>query len=444
MTHLLELRGLTVAYRTAEGRLPAVRGVDLVVDAGEVVGIAGESGCGKSTLASTVLRLQPKDAVVEGEVLVSGRDVQTMGWGDLRALRWAEAAIVFQGALHSLNPVRRIETQIAEPIRLHEPGLSAAEVTARVGELLEQVGLPAARSRVYPHQLSGGQRQRVMIAMALACRPQLIVADEPTTALDVMVQAQILDLISGLVKDLGVGLLIISHDLSVLADVCDRVAVMYAGRVVECGSAEQVFTSPAHPYAQALSQAFPRVGDAAARYAPAGLAGDPPDPHDLPPGCSFAPRCARVIDACTDGEPRCSRSAAARRVHSRVGMRPTSEARCWRRAGVGVEFTTRAGTVATALDGVDVAVQPGEILALVGESGSGKTTLARTLVGLQRPTAGEVRFDGRAPVLLGPGAAAAPRRRTDGAAGRRRLAQPAADRLRVRGRGHPAAQARLR
>ena len=303
MSHLLELRGLTVAYRTAEGPLPAVRGVDLVVDAGEVVGIAGESGCGKSTLASTVLRLQPKDAVVEGEVLVAGRNVQTMGWGDLRALRWAEAAIVFQGALHSLNPVRRVETQIAEPIRLHEPGLSAAEVTARVGELLEQVGLPAARSRVYPHQLSGGQRQRVMIAMALACRPELIVADEPTTALDVMVQAQILALISGLVKDLGVGLMIISHDLSVLAEVCDRVAVMYAGRVIECGSADQVFTSPAHPYAQALSRSFPRVGDAAARYAPAGLAGDPPDPQKLPPGCSFAPRCVRVIDACAQDEP---------------------------------------------------------------------------------------------------------------------------------------------
>ena len=303
MSDLLELRGLTVGYQTSEGRLPAVRGVDLVVRAGEVVGIAGESGCGKSTLASTVLRLQPKDALVEGEVLVSGRDVQTMGWGDLRALRWAEAAIVFQGALHSLNPVRRISTQIAEPIRLHEPSLSTADVDARVGELLEQVGIPAARARVYPHQLSGGQRQRVMIAMSLACRPELIIADEPTTALDVMVQAQILDLISGLVKDLGVGLLIISHDLSVLSEVCDRVAVMYAGRVVECGSAEQVFRSPSHPYAQALSRAFPRVGDAAARFAPAGLAGDPPDPHRLPEGCSFAPRCDRAIEACTDAEP---------------------------------------------------------------------------------------------------------------------------------------------
>ena len=335
MAHLLELRGLTVAYRTAEGRLPAVRGVDLVVDAGEVVGIAGESGCGKSTLASTVLRLQPKDAVVEGEVLVSGRDVQAMGWGDLRALRWADAAIVFQGALHSLNPVRRVETQIAEPIRVHEPELSTAAVSARVGELLEQVGLPAARSRAYPHQLSGGQRQRVMIAMALACRPRLIVADEPTTALDVMVQAQILGLIAGLVKDLGVGLLIISHDLSVLSDVCDRVAVMYAGRVVECGSAEQVFTSPAHPYARALSNAFPRVGDAAARYAPAGLAGDPPDPHDLPPGCAFAPRCARVIDACSDKEPPLLEVGGRQAACIRVGEADTQSSAGQRRGDAG-------------------------------------------------------------------------------------------------------------
>jgi peptide/nickel transport system ATP-binding protein len=300
---LLVLRDLHVAYRTSEGRLPAVRGVDLVVHEGEVVGVAGESGCGKSTLVSTVLRLQPKSARVDGEVEVLGHDVRTMRWGDLRALRWAGASIVFQGALHSLNPVHRIGRQIAEPIEVHEPGLSTEAVARRVAELLEQVGLSTERARSYPHQLSGGQRQRVMIAMALACRPKLIVADEPTTALDVMVQAQILDLLGDLVRDLDVGLMIISHDLSVLADVCDRVLVMYAGRVVEAGRAGQVFTDPLHPYTAALSGAFPRIGDPAARYAPAGLAGDPPDPRELSDGCSFAPRCPRAQERCTHAEP---------------------------------------------------------------------------------------------------------------------------------------------
>ena len=303
MTELLAMEDLAVAYRTADGPLPAVRGVDLVVHAGEVVGVAGESGCGKSTLASTVLRLQPKSATVTGTVEVLGSDVLTMGWGDLRALRWAGASIVFQGALHSLNPVHRVERQIAEAIEAHESGLGDDAVSTRIGDLLEQVGLPRARMRSYPHQLSGGQRQRVMIAMALACRPSLIVADEPTTALDVMVQAQILDLLAGLVRDLGVGMMIISHDLSVLAGVCDRVLVMYAGRIVEVGRAGQVFTDPQHPYTRALSGAFPRIGDRAARYAPAGLAGDPPDPRELPTGCSFAPRCPRVVDACRTAEP---------------------------------------------------------------------------------------------------------------------------------------------
>ncbi len=300
---LLAMRDLHVAYRTSEGRLPAVRGVDLVVHEGEVVGVAGESGCGKSTLVSTVLRLQPKNAKVEGEIEVLGEDVRTMRWGDLRALRWAGASIVFQGALHSLNPVHRVGRQIAEPIKVHEPGLSDEAVTRRVDDLLDQVGLSTTRARSYPHQLSGGQKQRVMIAMALACRPKLIVADEPTTALDVMVQAQILDLLRDLVRDLDVGLMIISHDLSVLADVCDRVLVMYAGRVVEAGGAGQVFTDPLHPYTAALSGAFPRIGDPAARYAPAGLAGDPPDPRELPEGCSFAPRCPRVQERCTHAEP---------------------------------------------------------------------------------------------------------------------------------------------
>ncbi|TIC80458.1 ABC transporter ATP-binding protein [Nocardioides sp. GY 10113] len=319
MSDLLRIEDLSVTYATQEGPVPAVRGVSLSVDRGEVLGIAGESGCGKSTLASTILRLQPASATLDGRVLVDGEDVVTMRWGDLRALRWAGASIVFQGALHSLNAVRRIGQQIAEPIRLHEPGVGDAEVDRRVADLLEQVGLPAGRARAYPHQLSGGQRQRVMIAMALACRPDLVIADEPTTALDVMVQAQVLDVLTTLVREAGLGMIFISHDLAVLAEVSDRIAVMYAGRVVEQGPAGQVFTDPLHPYAAALGASFPRVGDPAARYAPAGLAGDPPDLRALPPGCSFAPRCPRATDACTHAEPvlelkRPDRSAACIRV----------------------------------------------------------------------------------------------------------------------------------
>ena len=303
MSDLLRMRDVSLTYRTEEGDVPAVRDVNLDLDRGEILGLAGESGCGKSTVASTILRLQPPTARVTGEVLFEGEDVLTMRWGDLRALRWAGASIVFQGALHSLNPVRRVGDQIAEPIHLHDPDISDKKVEAHVGELLEQVGLPAARARAYPHQLSGGQKQRIMIAMALACRPRLIVADEPTTALDVMVQAQVLHVLSGLVHELGVGMLMISHDLSVLADLCDRIVVMYGGRVVEQGPSKLVFGEALHPYAAALSAAFPRVGDPAARFAPSGLPGDPPDPADLPPGCSFAPRCPRAIDECTRALP---------------------------------------------------------------------------------------------------------------------------------------------
>ena len=309
---LLAIRGLHVTYRTDEAPLPAVRGVDLTVERGQIVGVAGESGCGKSTLASTVLRLQPPSASVSGEVLFDGHDIMTMRWGELRAVRWAGASIVFQGALHSLNPVQRVGTQIAEPIHLHTPRLGDVKTEARVRELLEQVGLDPARGRSYPHQLSGGQKQRVMIAMALACDPELVVADEPTTALDVMVQAQVLGVLSGLVRERGVGMMMISHDLSVLAELCDRITVMYAGRVVEEGPAEKVFSEPLHPYAGALSAAFPRIGDPAARFAPSGLPGDPPDPRNLAGGCSFAPRCPRAADVCLPAEPELMPHASGR------------------------------------------------------------------------------------------------------------------------------------
>ncbi len=305
---LLSIHDLTVTYATSEGPLPAVRGVDLTVERGEIVGVAGESGCGKSTLASTILRLQPANATVTGEVRFNGRDVLTMRWGELRAVRWAGASIVFQGALHSLNPVHRIGAQIAEPIHVHTPELDEGRVRSRIGELLEQVGLDPARAKAYPHQLSGGQKQRVMIAMALACDPELVVADEPTTALDVMVQAQVLTVLSGLVRERGVGMMMISHDLSVLANLCDRITVMYAGRVVEVGPADQIFAAPLHPYSAALSSAFPRVGDPAARFAPAGLPGDPPLPWDLPGRLHLRP----ALPACRRGLP--SRRAGAHAV----------------------------------------------------------------------------------------------------------------------------------
>lgn len=296
---LLEIDDLHVTYRSTRGDVPAVRGVSLHVDAGETVGVAGESGCGKSTVAASVLRLLPSDATVTGQVRIDGADVLDMSWGRLRAVRWAEASIVFQGAMHSLNPVRRVGRQVAEPIMLHS-STSRPDAEARAVELLAQVGLPAWRADSYPHELSGGQRQRVMIAMALACGPRLIVADEATTALDVMIQAQVLRVLRDLVTEHEIALVMISHDLSVLADVCQDLAVMYAGRVAERGPAAEMFASAAHPYSRALAAAFPVVGDPAARRRPSGLGGDPPDPAALPGGCAFQPRCAIAVDECLD------------------------------------------------------------------------------------------------------------------------------------------------
>jgi peptide/nickel transport system ATP-binding protein len=225
-----------------------------------------------------------------------------MRLGRLRAVRWQEASIIFQGAMHGLNPVRTVGDQVAEAILTHDPG---KETTAkkRVVELFDQVGLAERRVKDYPHELSGGMKQRVMIAMALALDPQIVIADEPTTALDVMVQAQVLRLLKRLQAELGLSMIFITHDLSVLVDVCDRIAVMYAGKVVEIGAAEDVFLNPLHPYTHALSKAFPDIGDHTFRMKPVGLGGDPPDPQHVPAGCSFHPRCPIAADICRSEEP---------------------------------------------------------------------------------------------------------------------------------------------
>ncbi|MEW2508287.1 MULTISPECIES: ABC transporter ATP-binding protein [unclassified Amycolatopsis] len=374
MTALLELKNLGVTYRTGGGEVPAVRGVDLRLEAGGTLGVAGESGSGKSTVAMSVLRLLPRSATVTGEILLDGEDVTTMRWGRLRAVRWAEASVVFQGAMHALNPVRRIGEQIAEPLRLHPPetgALSEPQVKARVAELLEQVDLPPSRAGAYPHELSGGQKQRVMIAMALACSPRLVIADEPTTALDVIVQAQVLALLSKLVAEQDIGLVMISHDLSVLAATCDRIAVMYDGQLVEERPSAELMADPHHEHSRALAAAFPTVGDPVSRFAPATSTPLPPEPeHRAGPGDT-----------------------------------PLLEAE-----NLHVSFRDRTGKRIHAVNGVDLAVRRDEIVALVGQSGSGKTTLARTLLGLQKADSGAIRHGGK-PLPAGGAALRAYRRK---------------------------------
>jgi peptide/nickel transport system ATP-binding protein len=287
---VLSVRDLTVTYHTQGGPVPAVRGVDLHVDKGEVLGLAGESGCGKSTIVNAVLRLVPPKTKVTGEILLNGEDVTAMKPGRLRAVRWSAISVVFQGAMHAMNPVQRVGDQIAEAIIIHTKA-GEREALVRAGALLEQVGLPPRRLRDYPHELSGGQKQRVMIAMALACSPDVVIADEPTTALDVMVQAQVLQLLKELQRELGLAMLFITHDLSVLVEVSDRLAIMYAGKIVEDGPAIPVFQDPKHPYTRALSGAFPQIGD------------DPPFPGNAPSGCSFHPRCPLAFDECPKVDP---------------------------------------------------------------------------------------------------------------------------------------------
>jgi oligopeptide/dipeptide ABC transporter ATP-binding protein len=303
---LLEIDGLQTHFFTEAGTVKAVDGVTLTVRKGETLGIVGESGCGKSVTALSVLRLipTPPGKIVGGRILLEGRDLLQLPEEEMRKVRGASISMIFQEPMTSLNPVFTVGDQIAEGIRLHQ-GLSKRESWDKSIEMLRLVRIPDPERRVkeYPHQMSGGMRQRVMIAMALSCNPQLLIADEPTTALDVTIQAQILELLSQLKAELGMAVMLITHDLGVVADTAARVAVMYAGRVVEEAPVRELFTDPLHPYTQGLLNSIPRLEKTERRTRLQAIPGMVPDLLDLPPGCKFQARCPKIFEPCRGEEP---------------------------------------------------------------------------------------------------------------------------------------------
>ncbi|MBA4178374.1 MAG: ABC transporter ATP-binding protein [Leptothrix sp. (in: Bacteria)] len=309
---LLEIKGLKTHFKTDDGWLHAVDGVDLSLDGGETLCVVGESGCGKSVTAKTVMKLidMPPGKIVAGQVLWRGRDLVPMSQDAMRKIRAKEIAIVFQEPMTSLNPVYTVGEQIAESVRLHD-GLSKKEAMNRAVEMLGRVHIPTPERRVgdYPHQFSGGMRQRVMIAIALACSPKLLIADEPTTALDVTIQAQILDLLAELKSELGMAVMLITHAMGVVAEVAQRVVVMYAGKIIEEAPVAELFARPRHPYTQGLIRSIPRIDMAAThKVRLEAIAGTVPKlvaPHSggLAPGCRFAPRCRHAVPACTAETP---------------------------------------------------------------------------------------------------------------------------------------------
>lgn len=301
---LLDVQDLKTYYFTLRGPVKAVEGVNFQVEKGKALGLAGESGCGKTTAALSILKMLPLGGkILGGKILFKGEDLVKLKEDEMRKkVRWKGISIVFQGAMNALNPVYKVGDQIAEAILVHERDAGKKEAKKRTGKLLEMVGIEPSRADSYPHEFSGGMRQRALIAMSLACNPDLLIGDEPGTALDVIVQAQVLKLMRELKNRLNLGMILISHDLSIIAETCEKCAIMYAGKIVESGDIVAIFKEPLHPYTQGLMAAFPSIRTAKKEMT--SIKGFPPDLLVPPPGCRFHPRCSYAMDVCKKEEPR--------------------------------------------------------------------------------------------------------------------------------------------
>ena len=323
MAPLLEIKGLKTHFATDDGILRAVDGVDITINRGETLCVVGESGCGKTVTAMSILQLiaMPPGRIVEGQIIFEGRDLVPLTSDELDEVRAKEIGFIFQEPMTSLNPVLTVGEQIAESLRRHE-GLPNKAAFARTVEMLKLVQIPNAQARVhdYPHQFSGGMRQRVMIAMALACKPKLVIADEPTTALDVTIQAQILDLLQDMKERFGMAVMLITHAMGVVAETAQRVVVMYAGKVVEEADVDRLFEYPHHPYTQGLIRSIPRIDlDSEHKVRLEAIGGTVPNLIDPPPGCRFAPRCRHVMGVCTEKEPLLREVAPGHRMACHLG-----------------------------------------------------------------------------------------------------------------------------
>jgi peptide/nickel transport system ATP-binding protein len=404
---VLSVNDLVVRFRTSDGVVHAVDRISYDVSAGEVVALVGESGSGKSVSAAAILQLLPRRRTeISGQILFEGRDLLRLRETEMRAIRGRQIAMIFQEPMTSLNPVLSIATQVMEPLQVHQ-GLEARAARQLAAELLDQVGIsdPERRLDQLPHQLSGGMRQRVMIAMAISCDPRIVIADEPTTALDATIAAQILDLLHDLVRRRGIGLILITHNLGIVARYADRVNVVYAGRIAERASAQHLFTAPRHFYTLALLRSLPRLDEGRAAELPA-IEGLPPDPCSLARGCRFAPRCGARLAACDEPEEPIVAKGGSACVRSEVVPRPVSRSVPAVRTSVAsdrqpvlviedlkkhFELAGRGGRATMrAVDGIGLTIAAGATLGLVGESGSGKTTVGRLILGLEQPTAGRI------------------------------------------------------